>query len=67
MRHSVITKNFSVGAFIMFCLLTLAGLIGWILNVVGLWNMTASGQEILFAFRILGILIPPVGAVVGYL
>lgn len=43
----------------------IAGVIGWVLNIVALANMTEfSGM---MAARILGIVVPFIGAILGYL
>lgn len=67
MIHSVVTKNISVGSIIMLILFVLAGILGWFLNVINLVGMTYHGHELLLVIRVAGIIIPPLGAVVGYM
>lgn len=52
-------------AFIGTVLIILAAGYGWIMNLVILFNMTVimSGEGVL---RILGVIIPPLGSILGY-
>lgn len=47
-------------------LLAVAGGIGWVWNIVKLIGMSFDPLTGLLAVRIVGIFIPPLGAVVGY-
>jgi hypothetical protein len=45
-------------------ILWLALVVGWFLNLFKLWDVTTIGEA---AVRVLGVIIPPLGAIVGYL
>ena len=60
-------KNFGIGAIAAFLSLTIVGIVGWVLNIIALVGMTFAGHELMAVVRVIGLFIPPVGAVAGYL
>lgn len=52
---------------LFFGFLALAGGVGWVWNIVKLVDMTLDPITGLLIVRVIGIFIPPLGAVVGYL
>lgn len=51
--------------FITIVSLWITGIIGWIINIVELCGMTFTGHETEFVIRAVGIVIAPLGAVMG--
>lgn len=47
-------------------LVVLAGCVGWVWNIVKLINSDFSAMSGMLVARILGVPIPPLGAVLGY-
>lgn len=49
-------------------IVTLVILVGWIMNIVAVFHMATSDTPLttLFILRIVGIVIPPLGAIVGF-
>jgi len=47
-------------------LLFFAGLYGWIMNIVSIINSDLIPLTTLLVVRVIGIFIPPIGAVLGY-
>lgn len=58
-------KNFGIVALCGVFTILIVGLIGWVMNIVALFGTTEfSGM---MAARILGVVIPFIGAVLGYI
>lgn len=55
--------KFSVGVFIVWLVVGIFGMIGWIMNIAKLF-----GAESIFiaVIRVIGIFVPPAGAVLGW-
>ena len=47
-------------------ILALVGIIGWMMNIVDLAHMNLAHITGMFVLRVIGIFIPPLGAVLGF-
>jgi hypothetical protein len=56
-------KGYAMMAF--FALLAIAALIGWCWNIAKIFNASTFSGEIVA--RVIGVVVPPVGAVMGWL
>lgn len=46
--------------------LVIAGVVGWVMNIITLIGSSADPITGMFVARIIGVFIPPLGAVLGY-
>lgn len=58
--------NWNLSFIIAGVILAIAGLIGWVLNIVSIVHADFSYVTGLLIMRIIGIFIVPIGAVLGY-
>lgn len=59
--------TFLAVTWVVFWLLVVAGLgLGWVLNIVALAHMQIPPFTGLLILRVVGIFIPPIGGIVGY-
>lgn len=57
--------NFWATIFYMF--LVIAGIAGWVLNIIQIFNANFSAVDGELVLRVIGIFVAPLGAVLGYL
>ena len=50
-----------------YALVAIAALVGWVMNIIQLFGMTADFSNVKFLFKLVGVVFPPLGAVLGYL
>lgn len=53
---------------VIYLLLVLAGLVGWVMNVLAIWTAAheASPNLLLAGIRVVGVFVFPIGAVIGW-
>jgi hypothetical protein len=44
----------------------LVGLIGWIMNIIAIWNTMDNTVTAKFVLRVVGIFVAPIGAILGF-
>ena len=54
------------GAAIAILVVFIAAIVGWVMNVVELIGTMGSGIDAEFVFRLVGVVVAPLGAVLGY-
>lgn len=52
--------------FVIWVAFWLAMVVGWVLNIIALAGSQFETLTVLLVFRIIGVFVPPVGAVLGY-
>lgn len=58
--------EYGLGYYLTLLVITIAAIIGWVMNIITLWHMDGE-LTAKFILRVVGIFIPVVGAVLGYL
>ena len=53
--------------FVIIALLVIAGICGWIMNIVIIIHNHATMDLVIGALRIIGIFVPPLGAILGFM
>ena len=58
-----------IAAFVMWALLAVGCISGWVMNVIALWNLAVAGGPITMeaGMRAAGVFIAPLGAILGWL
>lgn len=59
-------QNLGLGIYLTLIAVFLAGLVGWVMNIIDLVGMSFAGNEGLFVLRVIGIFVAPLGGVLGY-
>jgi hypothetical protein len=65
-KHKGKTDIGLIGALVIIAV-AIAGVVGWVLNIVTLAHSDFSAWTGLLVLRCLGVVVPPLGAVLGYL
>lgn len=60
-------EDYSLGYYLTLLFLTIAAMIGWVMNVIALWNTIDGPMTTKFIVRVIGVFVPVVGAIIGYL
>jgi len=50
----------------LYLIVGLAGVVGWVMNIVDIVNSDFSSITGMLVVRIIGVFVPPLGAVLGY-
>lgn len=58
--------KFFLSAYLIYVVLAIAGLIGWVLNIVKLVAHIHDPLTALEVFRVVGVAVAPLGAVLGF-
>lgn len=58
---------FVIGAYFLILGLWVLGIIGWIMNIMTIWNTYDLPLTGKFVLRIIGVFVFPIGGVLGYL
>lgn len=60
------SNSFGTGMVLLWASLVIAVGWGWILNVIALTNVVFTGHEVEAILRIVGVVVVPLGAVMGW-
>lgn len=60
-------SKIGIASFVLALAFVIAGVTGWVLNIIELANIVGGDITGMFVLRIIGIVIVPLGAVLGYL
>lgn len=59
--------EYGLGYYLTLLVITIAAMIGWVMNVIALWNTIDGPMTAKFIVRVIGVFVPVVGAILGYL
>lgn len=59
-------KGYALAVVLIYAFVVIAGLVGWVMNIVDVVNSDFDPITGMLVVRIVGIFIPPLGAVLGY-
>jgi len=66
-RKEIFMEKITISVFAIWMLFISSIAIGWVLNIISLTNITDPFQSTIGILRIVGIFLPPLGAIMGYL
>lgn len=58
-------ENWAIGLAVAFLALWIAGIVGWVLNIVAIANADFAHVTGMLVLRIIGVFLPPIGSVLG--
>lgn len=59
-------ENTAVIVVLLYIVLIIGSLIGWVLNVIDLLQTIGGGFTTLFVLRVVGVFVAPLGAILGW-
>lgn len=57
----------SLASYLIVLGITVAAIFGWVMNIISLWHTMDGPLTAKFIVRVIGVFVPVIGAVLGYL